>query len=296
MNSWRLFTFALVFWEAYENPIFLREAAHEPAWYKVAQRIGRIPSLSLAIVAGSFLLWFAVLLFFRNILVFLLLPLFLHIIATGITLAPLVVDERVKHSWETLLVAPFTPMELLLGKVSGALWWLRHMLLAMSVLLFLVAIGIGFISLALTPTSLPGTDEVPIFVLCLGVAVLPVVGATAFVIDRIQQFLLVVSAVVAAGSSATSLRTAFFSAISVSMIVWIVEILFAGMILTFQPGRTTMIAETNLLSLITLGPVVNFIITFNLAQTVFWTCCTFVGREIAIRCLWRWAEHRVRIF
>src|SRR5690606_12261216 len=104
MNSWRLFTSGIVFWDTDENPIFLREADHEPAWYKAAKRVRRIPPL--AIVAGPFLVWFILILIFENALVFLLLPRFLLVAATSLTLAPIVVSERVKSSWETLLVAP----------------------------------------------------------------------------------------------------------------------------------------------------------------------------------------------
>jgi len=294
MNSWRLFTSGIVFWDTDENPIFLREADHEPAWYKAAKRVKRIPPL--AVVSGPFFVWFILILIFENALVFLLLPRFLLVAATSLTLAPIVVGERVKSSWETLLVAPFSPLEVLLSKTGGALWWLRHAFLAISALLFLVALGVGFISLALTPTRLPWVDEVPVYVLCLGVIVLPIVWSVAFVIDRTQQFLLVISASVAVSSSAPSLRTAFFSALPASLIAWSLEVMLAGTLLTLRSGRTPIVGETNVLSLITLGPVVNFIVQFDLLETIVWTCLTFLGREIAIRCLWRWAEHRARSF
>jgi hypothetical protein len=296
MNSWRLFTFGVAFWNADEHPIFLREADHEPAWYKAVQRVRRVAPLSVALVAGVFFLWFAVILLFENVLFFLLLPRFVLIIATGLALAPIVVDERVKRSWETLLAAPFSAEELLLGKVSGALWWLRHGFIAASALLSIVAIGVGFISLALIPTSLPVLDDLPIYVLCFGVIIFPIIGAIAFVIDRIQQYLLVISAAVAVSTSSSSVRTAFFSAIPAGLMIWLLEVTIAGALLALQSGRTNVIAETNLLSLVTLGPVVNFIMEFELAETVLWTGCTFLGREIAIRALWRWAEYRARTF
>lgn len=296
MNSWRLFVSGILFWDAYENPIFLREADHEPAWYKTAQRVWRVRPLAPAIVTGTFLLWFAVILFFENLLYFLLLPRFLLVVATGLALAPIVADERVKRSWETLMAAPLSPVELLLGKVGGALWWLRGLFRGISALLFMVSLGVAFISLALIPTRLPWADEVPIFVLCFGVAILPIVGFTAFVIDRIQQFLLVISAVVAVSASAPSLRAAFFSAIPAGLIVWLSEVILAGTLLAVQGGRTTIFAETNLLTLITLGPVVNFIMEFELAEMLLWTGCTFLGREIAIYGLWRWAERQARVF
>ena len=97
-------------------------------------------------------------------------------------------------------------------------------------------------------------------------------------------------------ASAPSLRAAFFSAIPAGLIVWLSEVILAGTLLAVQGGRTTIFAETNLLTLITLGPVVNFIMEFELAEMLLWTGCTFLGREIAIYGLWRWAERQARVF
>ena len=296
MNSWRLFISGIVFWEAYESPIFVRQTEQKPIWYNSIHAISSTPGLALALVAGGLLPLIIIVLYFKNFFLFLLLPRFLLISATGLTIAPLVVDERVKGNWETLLAMPFSPRELLLGKVGGALWWLRYAFLAISALLFLVALSVGFVSLALIPTKLPGANEVPIFVLCVGVLVLPVVWSIVFVVDRVQQFLLVISTAVAVSTSTSSPRTAFFSSMSAILIVWMMEAVFAGIVVTLQAGHSTLVSETSLLALVTLGPVVNFIVELNLAQTVFWTLCTLLGREIAIRSLWSWAEHRARSF
>lgn len=296
MNSWRLFVSGIVFWEAYENPIFVRQTEHKPIWYSSVRAVASTPGLALALVSGLVFPLLVVVLYMKNFLLFLLLPRFLLVSAVGLTLAPLVIEERARGSWEPLLALPFSPQELLLGKVGGALWWLRHVFLAVSALLFLVAMSVGFISLALIPTRLPWVDEVPIFVLCFGVVVLPVVWAVVFVVDRIQQFLLVISTAVAVSASTSSPRAAFFSSMSSILMVWLAEVVFTGIVVISQAGRSSLVSETSLLSLVTLGPVVNFIIELNLAQTVFWTVCTLAGREIAIRSLWHWAERRARAF
>ena len=223
-----------------------------------------------------------------------LLALLLLAFITSAALGPIVVEERTKRRWDVLLATPVGVESVLLGKVGGALWWIRYLIIGMGALLALLAAGIGFISLVLIPTGLTTLEDLPIFFLCGAALALPIASAIVFVIDRIQQYLLMVVAALTASASATSMRAAFATSAAAVLFVWVAEFTLAGILLALQVGATKLSDITYMLALAVLGPMVGYIIDMDLIHAVLYAAGTLLLREILIDTLWRWSLRKAR--
>jgi len=289
MSSWKLFVHALVFWDAFENPVFLRDINRQPIWYGLARRFAAFPALTLGLVGALSLGWAVMSLYLGTLWIWLLL-----VAMTSAALGPTVVEERAKGRWEVLLATPDGVESVLLGKVGGALWWIRYLIIALGALLALLAAGIGFVSLVLIPTGLTTLEDLPIFFLCGAAVTLPVASAILFVIDRTQQYLLMVVAATTASASSGSMRAAFATSAAAVLLVWVAEFTLAGILLALQAGATRLSDATYMLALAVLGPMVGYIIDMDLAHAVLYTVGTLALREILIDTLWRWSLRRAR--
>jgi len=294
MSSWKLFVHALVFWDAFENPVFLRDINRQPIWYGLARRFAAFPALTLGLVGALSLGWAVMSLYLGTLWIWLLLALLLLVAMTSAALGPTVVEERAKGRWEVLLATPDGVESVLLGKVGGALWWIRYLIIALGALLALLAAGIGFVSLVLIPTGLTTLEDLPIFFLCGAAVTLPVASAILFVIDRTQQYLLMVVAATTASASSGSMRAAFATSAAAVLLVWVAEFTLAGILLALQAGATRLSDATYMLALAVLGPMVGYIIDMDLAHAVLYTVGTLALREILIDTLWRWSLRRAR--
>ncbi len=294
MSSWKLFVHALAFWDAFENPVFLRDINRQPIWYGLARRFAAFPGLTLGLVGALSLAWALISLYLGTLWVWLLLALLLLAFITSAALGPIVVEERTKRRWDVLLATPVGVESVLLGKVGGALWWIRYLIIGMGALLALLAAGIGFISLVLIPTGLTTLEDLPIFFLCGAALALPIASAIVFVIDRIQQYLLMVVAALTASASATSMRAAFATSAAAVLFVWVAEFTLAGILLALQVGATKLSDITYMLALAVLGPMVGYIIDMDLIHAVLYAAGTLLLREILIDTLWRWSLRKAR--
>ncbi len=294
LSSWKLFVHSLAFWDAFENPVFLRDINRQPVWYGLARRIAAFPGLTLGLVGALSFGWAVVSLYLGTLWVWLLLALLLLVVMTSAALGPIVVEERAKGRWDVLLATPSGVESVLLGKVGGALWWIRYLIIVMAALLALLAAGVGFVSLVLIPTSLTRLDQLPIFFLCGAALVLPIASGIAFVIDRTQQYLLMVVAATTASASSTSMRAAFASSTAAVLLVWIAEFVLAAALLALQVGATRLSDVTHMLAVAVLGPMVGYIVDMDLGHAVLYTAGTLLLREIAIDTLWRWSLRKAR--
>jgi len=294
MSSWKLFVHALAFWDAFENPVFLRDINRQPIWYGLARRFAAFPGLTLGLVGALSLAWALISLYLGTLWVWLLLALLLLAFITSAALGPIVVEERTKRRWDVLLATPVGVESVLLGKVGGALWWIRYLIIGMGALLALLAAGIGFISLVLIPTGLTTLEDLPVFLLCGAALTLPIASAIVFVIDRIQQYLLMVVAALTASASATSMRAAFATSAAAVLFVWVAEFTLAGILLALQVGATKLSDITYMLDLAVLGPMVGYIIDMDLLHAVLYAAGTLLLREILIDTLWRWSLRKAR--
>ncbi len=293
MNSLKLLRQLMIFWHAIENPLFVRETNHPPVWYRVYMRLARATGISL--VVGGLVCYVSIVLVFllNNILILVVPVLLFWMVLTSLTLAPIVVGERERRTWETLRTTPLDIESILIGKAGGALWWQRDVLRAMIALLLVFAVGIGLVSLILVPTS-DESANLSDTVLCGSALVIPVIIALAFIADRAQQFALTIAGVMATSASARSGRIALASAVVVSFLLWLVDIGVAGVLLALQPGRTSLTVETNWMVLATLGPVAEYLAELPLGRMAVYVAATLLVREVMVHLLWSWTIRQAK--
>ncbi|MBI5957705.1 MAG: hypothetical protein HY866_03150 [Chloroflexi bacterium] len=229
----------------------------------------------------------------HNLLVLLVPVLAFWFLLLGLTLAPVVVEERERQTWDVLRTTPLTTEAILLGKASGALWWMSDLVHLMIGLLILISMGIGLISLVITPTTTAGYPTgIPDQLLCAATVIVPPVAALFFIMDRAQQFCLAAAASLAASASSRSVRAALASACGAAMVVWIVDVALALLaVVLLQPERFIFASKGDWLALLTLGPMVSYLASFSLLKTTVCLLATLLLREFAVRALWRWTMH-----
>jgi len=295
MSSWKLLNSLIVFWNAVENPVFLRTTRYPPVWYDVYARL--VNASGFMLVAGGLSCYLITLAaFYLNSLLVLLIPLMLlWTLLIGVTVAPVVVGERERRTWETLLTTPLSIESILLGRASGALWWLRDVIRIMMGLLVLSAVAIGLVGLILTPAG-SGADPhaLPSSVLCAATLIVPLAAAALFVIDRAQYFVLTVVAALAASTTTTTNRAALSAASTAAFATWLVDAGIAAMALVLLPGNAITRTSGDTLALATLGPFVGFMAELSLGKLALFAAMTLLIREILVRILWRWTLHRAR--
>jgi hypothetical protein len=290
MMSWELLRNLIVFWRAIDNPLFVRETNHPPMWFPYYARLSRATGLALMLGGMLCYLGTILVLFLNNLLILVIPVLMFWTVLTSITLAPVVVGERERGTWDTLRTTPLDIETILLGKAGGALWWQRDMLRAMIGLLVLFAVGVGLLSLILVPTS-DDTAHLPEMLLCGAAILMPALIALVFIFDRAQHFVLTAICVLGISASARSGRVALASAVVVSLLLWLVDVGIAGLLLAVQPGRATLTAETDWLVLAGLGPVVGYLSALPLGKMAVYVAGTLIVRELLVRAAWAWARH-----
>jgi hypothetical protein len=292
MYTWMLFVYVFLGWGASDNAIFIRDASRDPIWRNVVQQIARFRTVWLLISLSFGIIG---ILYFNNMLFFFVPPLVIFAMALALTLGPVVVEERTKLSWEILLTVPYDMRVILLGKASGALWHIRSLTYAMGILLMCVSAGVGTISLMLIPAGIARTSGWQELGLCGVLFIMPVLGSLLFILDRMQQYALMVVAALASGTAAPSIRAALSTAATVVLLIWLFEIAVTEAFLTLEQGGAWQLSYTSILSVATLGPVVSYISQMNLSHAAFFTVGTLLLREVLIGSLWRWTLHRARI-
>jgi len=287
MTSWRLLR-ELIFWHAAENPVFLRETMRAPLWYGYYQHGLRLIFALAVLSAAACYAATSLLLRFENVLLLLAPWIALWPIIVGLALAPVVVQERAQQTWDALRATPLSLETILLGKAAAALWWIRAPLHGMIGLLIVVAVGLGLVSLVVTPL---GSDPhvVPAFFLCGAPLLIPLLTAALFVLDRAQHFALTAAAVLGAGASSRTVRGALAAGSGVALAVWFADVAAALGLIVLAPGPVELHGAGDLLAVLLLGPVAAFLAEFTLAETVALVAVVLALREIGVRLLWRWA-------
>lgn len=279
-------------WGISDNAIFIRDAGRAPIWRNVVQQVARSRTVWLL---GGLLTGVLGILFANNALFFFVPPLVIFTFALALTLAPVVVEERAKLSWEPLLTVPYDMRAILLGKASGALWHIRSLTYAMGILLMCVSAAVGTIGLTVVPVSITRTNGWFGPGLCGLLFVMPVLGSLLFILDRIQQYALMAVAALASGTAASSIRAALSSATVVVLLIWLFEVAAAEVFLALEQGGAWRLNFKSILSIATLGPTVSYVSHMDLGHAAFFTIGTLLLREALIGGLWRWTLHRAQI-
>ncbi len=302
MTSWQLLAHLVPFWESNaETPVFRREAALPPVWQQAPVSWVRALALILAVCGLVFML--AVVRRSQPIaslcvaaglsLIALLAPsLLVWALPLGVTLAPVVVGERERGTWDMLRATPLPVETILLGKARGAMWRLRYGFTALRGVLLAVSVIAGFISLGLLEhtTWLHGAD-LPGGLICGGAVVVIAVGALLFLIDRAQQFVLMAVSALAVSASVESGRLALPGAIAAALVTWLADTGLGILLLALMPRASALALQTRLAALVMLGPTANVLADLPLPQAALGVAMTLIGREIAVRLVWRWTVH-----
>lgn len=293
MSSWQLLRRLFEFWGETDSPIFMQAIRQPPLWHTLLTRLTR--ATGVALVAGGMLCYLVTLAVFLidNLLVLVLPALITGMVVMGLSLGPIVATERQRGTWVLVRATPQPLAHVMLGKASGALWWLRDLVRALAGVLLLVAIGIGMVTMIVTPTGGDNVTQSPLpgSLLCAGVIVIPVISATIYAVERAQQFVLVITASLLTSASAHNVRTALTAGATVALTVWLLDVTLAAGVIIVQPGYDPL-ASSGWLALLIFGPVIGYLAAMPLPQALLMIIGTLAGREALIRILWRYVLRR----
>lgn len=232
---------------------------------------GLLLAIPLALLIPSLLLW--------------ALPL-------ALALAPLIAREREAQTWEILRATPYTPEEILLSRAQVALVALRRALrpvwqVQMHVLAAIL-IG-GGVMVLLSGGLLVTTDAGTLTqqnLLCFGALFVTIAALVAYVADRIQQFVLMVVATLAASASAASVRKALTAAIAAAFVTWGVDVGFGVALLLAQPAGEIYDLGFSVVTMVLLGPPMGYLLELPGRLIVLIMALTLTARAVALRVLW----------
>lgn len=307
MSSWRLLRtfFAWDTGPSKQTPISKRESDLMPLWQSRRSSFRRVPVTLLLTASVTFVIAAQVIdvpivarCMNAGLIVFgpplLLLPsLMLWVIPLGVVLAPIIVRERVSGSWEILRAAPFTTEELLLSKTNGALRRLRGLVVSLgglqAQLLAAILISLGLIEFLNAVNNLPedrfSTEARS--VLCLGGIALLAVMAGLFLLDRLQQLVLMIVAALALSTSSGSVQMALMRAVAATFVTWVVDGGAAVLALLLQPAGQVQDLSYSAAAVVMLGPIGGYVIELPPVRLALFITATFLVREIAVHSLWR---------
>lgn len=285
MSTWTLLRYLNPFGRAIANPVVTRETTTPHS----TRHISDLPRVWWLLMVVPGLVSCCLVLSLGNPLVLLVPLVALWNLLIGLGLAPSIARERERRTWETLRVTPLTTPTLVLSKATGALWHLRDLIQVSSLVMLIAAIGIGAIGPALIGTSLDGSLRTGtndgLWALMVGLALL---AAAVFVADRVQQFVLVVTATLAASASAPSTRSALTGASAAALIAWLLEVILAGILIAALPGYAAADIERTLVILAALGPAAGYLAALSPGGALACITSTLLIRELATRRLWAW--------
>lgn len=257
-----LYLVALVIWRTTNVPFCLN---------------GLVLAVPLIVLAPSLLLW--------------ALPL-------ALALAPPVAREREARTWEVLRTTPLTTEEILLSKAQGALTSLRRALRPIwhAQLHILAALLVGAGATLLLSGGLLATDKVGMLTrqnpLCLGAPLVVVATLAAYLLDRVQQFVLMAVAALAASTAASSVRAATSAAIGAVLVTWGAEVAVGAAWLLAQPSAEVRDLALGLLASALLGPPLGYLMELSPGMVALAMLGTLGLRGLALRLLWRQAIRR----
>jgi len=281
MSSWQFLQRVIVFWDAAENPVFIRMSGYPPVWRGMAAWAARSTGMALVLGGAGCYLSLVLVLYTHSVLVLLIPLLLLWTLLLGLTLGPVIVQERQDFTWEILLITPLDLEMILVGKAGGALWWLRDVIRVISGVVLLFAMGIGLVSLVLVPVSFEGSTF-PAQLLCAISVLMPLISAFVFIIDRAQHFALMTMAALLASTVTSTVRGALVAGTVAALGTWLVDVgLGTGAIMLVGAG------QVDVFLLAALGPAATYLIEFPFGPLIAVTLATLLVREIAVRVLWR---------
>jgi hypothetical protein len=307
MQSWQLFKHLIPLRESEVEftPVFLRERRRSFRWWTVSvpPRVMRVslPAAVLLVVVYVLALVMVPMSLVTYCLTGLLIwpvvalpSLGLWALPLGLTLAPVVVRERVAGTWHTLRLTPLDTETILLSKARAALVRIKPWLIIFRAVLIGVSLVAAMVSLNLIEHIAHTYPSLPPMNAC-GVGTL-VMAITAFVflIDRAQQFVLMAVAALAVSASSGSERLTLPGANAAAFLVWMADLGAVIVVFSLHPGGAAVSLRTSLPLLVMLGPVAGYAGYLTPGFALLFVVVTLIIRELAVRILWHWTVTAAR--
>jgi hypothetical protein len=301
MQSWQLFKHLTPFRasEIEFSPIFQRERQRSPAIWMLSlpPRLAQVslPAallIGIAYVVGLLFVPVPLATYCLSALAvwpILALPsLGLWALPLGLTLAPVVVRERVAGTWNTLRLTPLDTETILLGKARAALLRIRPLLIVFRAVLVGVSLIAAMVSLNLIEHITHTYPSLPPLNACGVGTLVMLLTAFVFLIDRAQQFVLMAIAALAVSASSASERLTLPGANAAALLVWMADVGAVFVVFSLHPGGAAVSMSESLPLLVMLGPVAGYTGYLSPGFSVLFVIMTLLVRETAIRLLWRW--------
>jgi hypothetical protein len=297
MSSWTLLRHLFLFRQQYHhNPVFRREMRRQFHFFRAT-----LPELgSLALISLSVLLLLLAFLLgmppsfgmYMPIciplgLCFLAYP--LVVLIAALSLAPLIVRERVQHTWETLRGTPLPVETIVLGKAHATISKLYDQTIR---LLIGFTLGTGSLLTAgvlLLQHSGASLSDNSTNVNC-GLTLLLLASGILFFAERAQQAALFSAAALAVSASARSTRSGLAGTLASTVLLWTADLMIVELLVRALPRH----GETLPVAVLWFGSTVAYGMLNSLSQMYLCIALTFAVREIAVRVLWWWAVRAAR--
>ena len=202
----------------------------------------------------------------------------------GLAIGPAIVREREDRTWDLLRITPLDLDELLLGKIQGGLWWLRNPIRSLQTVTVLMGLIVAGAAVITNNTLFRSDCETGCQFLLWGW--MPF-GLAMFVLDRMQQFALMITAALAASATTRTTRTGLMVGSLATFGAWSAEIALGIVVLIIHPGQITSYWMIPITAMIALGPVGGYLLEMRLSVLALAMVGTLLMREIAFRLLWR---------
>jgi hypothetical protein len=306
MRSWQLFKHLIPLRdsEVEFTPVFLRERQRAFRWWTVSlpPRLTRVsfPAAVLIVIMYVAGLIFAPIPFVTYCLTGLLIwPLLIlpslgwWALPLGLTLAPVVIRERVAGTWHTLRLTPLDTETILLSKARAALMRIRPLLIVFRALLIAVSLVAAMMSVNLIEHLTHSYPSLSSNACGIGTLVMAI-AALVFLIDRAQQFVLMAIAALAVSASSASERLTLPGANAAAFLVWMADLSAVIVVFSLHPDGAAISLRASLPLLVAIGPVGVYARHLSPGFAVLLIVATLIIRELAVRLLWHWTVSAAR--
>ncbi len=285
-------------------PLARREKVRSPTLARLSAIVPRVPGVVWLLVVG---LYVGAVLYSRSseapvclsALLLLLAPLAMFApsllvwtFPLGLALAPIIAREREGGTLEVLRATPYNTEEILLAKAQGALkslrdrlWGLWYVQVQGLIASLLIGSGITLVSSALKISREEWGSSTQNLV-CVGTAGLVLAVAGGYLLDRVQQLILMIVAALAASTPSSSVREAATAAVTASLLAWGADIMVGVGVLAVQPVGEVRDVGFSLVTMIVLGPYAGYLLELSPGIILAVALLTYLVRSIAIRQLW----------
>jgi hypothetical protein len=296
MRSWMIWERLIALkHDPLDNPIVMRTAyiSTPPRWMGVPSLRRAAPGLLVVLALHALIIlfgqgqwndWFLTLavvlvvagMIFGPSLVLWTLPL-------ALALGPAIVREREDRTWDLLRTTPLDLNVLLLGKIQGGLWWLRDAIRSLTTIILLAGLIVTVLVMAANNTLFRSDCETACQFMLWGWMPL---GLVLFVVDRMQQFALMITVALASSAATRTTRTGLVVGTLATFGVWLAEIVLGLLVLLIYPGQTISYWTLPVTAMIALGPVGGYLFEMPLSVLVLAMVSTLLLREMVFRWMW----------